>query len=104
MNKIIHEPSSCQRRLASNREAPPDPNAPLDPSLRWGDGEGGNSVRCGSLPAQDEFSSVVPLVPAQAGIPRPRIQAGFPPARERAVGAAYRDSVQLPPALAEAAR
>jgi protein ImuB len=60
-------PSSCQRRLASNRDTPAVPTAPLDPSLRWGDGNSGEAAGFSEAPLASP--SPFPIVPpgAEAG-------------------------------------
>lgn len=35
----LTQSASCQRRQASNRDAPAGGNIVVDPSLRWGDGQ-----------------------------------------------------------------
>ena len=69
-------PSSCQRRLASNRDTPADPTALLDPSLRWGDGNSGEIVGFSEPPLPwGEAPSPFPIAPlggegrALAGLP-----------------------------------
>jgi protein ImuB len=57
-------PSSCQRRLASNRDTPTVPTVPLDPSLRWGDGNSGEAAGFSEAPLAPP--SPFPIVPPGA--------------------------------------
>jgi protein ImuB len=60
-------PSSCQRRLASNRDTPAVPTA-LDPSLRWGDGNSGEAAGFSEAPLAppSPFPIVAPGAEASA--------------------------------------